>query len=346
MRIFLIILALIAVAVVASNSFFTVGPTEYAYVTHFGEHIATYDGADTDSDAGLHTRWPWPVQSVQRLDRRLQHFDLPSTELPTRDPKSNRIDKMLVVEAYACWRIADREAVSTFIRKLGTTERAEAILGQRINSQLGAEIGQLSMNDLVSINSEQVEKSMQRLWQNLTTELRPALRQDYGIELVDVRLRRFYHSPQVRSSIYERIRSERSKKAEEYRSEGQKIAEDIRSQTEEEVRNILAQARYEEEKLKGQADTEAAMIRNQAHSQDPEFYVFLKKLEKLQNILGDNKTVLLLSSHRQIFDMLFQPPQPGAVPPTVITAPPAGNGSTKTSVRDSNGTGKAGEGNQ
>jgi membrane protease subunit HflC len=150
----------------------------------------------------------------------------------------------------------------------------------------------------------------------------------------------------VRSSIYERIRSERSKKAEEYRSEGQKIAEDIRSQTEEEVRNILAQARYEEEKLKGQADTEAAMIRNQAHSQDPEFYVFLKKLEKLQNILGDNKTVLLLSSHRQIFDMLFQPPQPGAVPPTVTNASPAGNGSTKTSVRDGNGTGKSGEGDQ
>ncbi|HMF15314.1 MAG TPA: hypothetical protein VKE94_23530, partial [Gemmataceae bacterium] len=75
----------------------------------------------------------------------------------------------------------------------------------------------------------------------------------------------------------------------------------------------LADARFKEEKLKGEADNEAIRLRNEAHSKDPEFYAFLKKLDKLQNILGDNKTVLLLSSHRPIFDLLFQPPRPNGV---------------------------------
>ncbi|HWY87952.1 MAG TPA: hypothetical protein VNX28_14570, partial [Gemmataceae bacterium] len=70
-------------------------------------------------------------------------------------------------------------------------------------------------------------------------------------------------------------------------------------------------AAFEEAKLKGQADTEAMVIRNQAHQQDPEFYAFLKQMEKLQSILGDNKTVLLLSTNRPLFNLLFDPPHPG-----------------------------------
>src|SRR5687768_3910463 len=113
MRKLLIIILIILVVVLVRLSFFTVGPTEFVYLTRFGEHMATYDGADAVNDAGLHVGWPWPVMSVQRLDRRLQYFDLPATELPTRDADSpdeglgseNRIDKMLIVEAYACWRI-------------------------------------------------------------------------------------------------------------------------------------------------------------------------------------------------------------------------------------------------
>ena len=79
------------------------------------------------------------------------------------------------------------------------------------------------------------------------------------------------------------------------------------------MRDLLARANAEELRIKGEADTEAARIRNEAHSQDPEFYAFLKKMENLQSILGDNKTVLLLSSHRQMFDLLFNPPRPNGV---------------------------------
>ncbi len=73
---------------------------------------------------------------------------------------------------------------------------------------------------------------------------------------------------------------------------------------------MLAEARADEVRIKGQADADAMRIRNEAHRQDPEFYAFLKKMEKLQAILGDNKTVLLLSTNRPLFESLFQPPRP------------------------------------
>jgi membrane protease subunit HflC len=308
----LILLAL--AAVLLRMSFFTVDPTEYVYVTQFGRHVATYGGSKQDTDAGLHWRWPWPVQSIQRLDRRLQHFDLDGTELLTHDAEGKTIDKTLTVEAYVCWQIADKEAVDRFIRHLGSPERARDLLDKRINSLLGATIGQMNLDDLITTqrvgDRSKVDMTMAALQKKLKDALQTQARADYGIELVDVRLRRFNHPAAVRDSIFERIRSERDKKAAEYRSEGTRLAANIRSTAEEQVRDLLAKARFEEEKLKGEADTEAAMIRNQAHSKDPEFYVFLKKLDKLGSILGE-KTTLLLSSHREIFNLLFEPPRPG-----------------------------------
>lgn len=320
MRIFFLILLTIVALVLLRLSFYQVDATEYAYVTILGRHVATFDGADPVRGAGLHFGWPWPVQSVQRLDRRLQHFDLDSTELLTHDSGGKTIDKTLAVQAYVCWRIAGTDAVEAFITKLGTNDQARVILGQQINSQLGAEIGQMGMDDLVNTKpgkqrgQTHVDETMRSLQDKLLTALREPVRTGYGIELVDIRLRRFNHPVDVRQAIYERIKSERERKAAEYREEGTRLANNIKSEAEQQSRTLLAEARFREEKLKGEAVTEAARIRNEAHSQDPEFYAFLKKLDKMQSILGDNKTVLLLSSNRPLFDLLFSPPGPnGAV---------------------------------
>ncbi len=335
MRIFWLTLGVVVLLVVARMSVFTVDPTEFVYVTQFGAPVATYDGGAQDSDAGLHFRWPWPVQSVQRLDRRLQHFDLPATELLTHDPDGKTIDKTLTVEAYVCWRIvgkdADAGAVDRFIRRMGTPDRARTILGQRLNSQLGALVGQMRMDDLITTETEKgehrVDRTMESLRQRLMAGLQTQARDEYGVELVDVRLRRFNHPQQVRESIFARIKSERDRKAAYYASEGSKKAADIKTEADEKVRDLLAKARAQEKILKGQADTDADLIRNRAHSQDPEFYVFLKKMEKMQSILGENKALLLLSTHRPIFDLLFSPPvpngTPGAMPPGITGAPTA-----------------------
>ncbi len=216
---------------------YTVDASEYVYVTLLGKPAGTFDGSVADQGAGLHFGWPWPIETVQRLDRRLQYFDLPATEILTHDPDGKTIDKTLSIEAYVCWRIADLEAVDVFIKSLGTPERARSILGPRVNSLLGAALTQMAMDDLVSTDpgsapgTMRVDDKMQALREQLLANLRIPLRKDYGIDLADIRLRRFSHPSEVRESIFRRIRSERIKKVSEYESEGDRQAKIIESTT-------------------------------------------------------------------------------------------------------------------
>jgi membrane protease subunit HflC len=309
----------------------------------FGMPLQTYDGRN-EAEAGLHFKLPWPIQSVQRLDHRLQVFDLPAAELLTHDPKGQTIDRTLTISAYVCWQIADKEGVDRFIRTVGMPDRAEAILGQRVSSRLGAEVGNMKLDELVSVaEGKQVEERMDKLSRRLLEQASPdeegtaareglkeSARQTYGIEIVDIRLRRFNYPPQVRDAIFDRIRSERFKKVADYESEGRQLADNIKSQAEADARTTLAEARAKEQRLKGQAEADADRIRNQAHAKDVAFYTFLRKLAEYQQILGDNRTVLLLSSHRDLFDVLFKPPNPdGAAAPAKppmrpVSAKPAG----------------------
>jgi modulator of FtsH protease HflC len=337
MRSVLTVAGVAVVLLLAGSSCYSVDRTQYVYVTEFGRLMRIHDG---EIDAGLHFKWPWPIQSVQRLDHRLQVFDLPEAELLTNDSKGKTIDKTLSLSAYVCWRIAGAEGVDRFIRAVGTPDRAESILGQRITSRLGAEIGKMELDELISVAPDkQVEERMEKLSRRLLGEskeheldaganhnLIEIARSNYGIEIVDVRLRRFNYPAQVRDAIFERIRSERNKKVADYQSEGARLAENIRSQAEYEARSLLADARATEQRLKGEADAEADRIRNEAQRKDVAFYAFLKKLGEYQRILGDNKTVLLLSSHRDLFDVLFQPPKPDGSAPTLKPGAAANSG--------------------
>jgi membrane protease subunit HflC len=300
-----------AAACVAYASAFTVDATEYAYLTQFGRRVAVFDGGDPEQ-AGLHAKLPWPIQAVQRLDRRLQTFDLPGAELMTRDPRGNTIDKTLTIDAYVCWRIDGADGADRFVRAVGSLDGAQLILGQRVSSELGAAIAEMELDDLISSDSDRVDRQRERLRQRLldggTPSLRQSAKDDYGIEVVDVRLRRSNHPTAVREAIFDRIRSERGKKAAEYLSEGEKLAADIRSAAEREAAQLKADAEARAVELRGEADAEADRIRNAAQQADPRFYAFLKKLEDYQRLLGDGKTTLLLSTHRELFDLLYDPP--------------------------------------
>jgi membrane protease subunit HflC len=308
-------LLLITAAIVAPMCVFTVDRTEYVYLTQFGKHLETFDGGNGEQ-AGLHFKWPWPIQSVQRLDRRLQYFDLPGAELLTRDPKRNTIDRTLTLDAYVCWRIADARGVDQFIRSVGTPVGAQSILGQRITSELGAEIGRMELDDLINTNPEKVDGAREQLRRRLlhgsasTASLEKQAEAEYGIEVVDIRLRRSNHPPAVRDAIFKRIESERSKKKAEYESEGEQLKQNIESEGKRRVEILKAEAEAQSRTLKNAADVEAERILNEAHKKDPQFFTFLKKLEEYQRILGDNKSTLLLSTHRELFDVLFNPPMP------------------------------------
>lgn len=316
-------LCIIAAVTIARLSCYSVDAAEYAYVTVLGEHRATYDG---QTDAGLKFGFPWPIQQVLRLDRRIQQFDLPAMEQLTHDDKGNTIDKLLAIEAYVVWKIAaddaednaENTAVDRFVKGIGSAERARTILEPRINSELGAAIGQKRMDDLVNADPvgkngmTRVDVTLKELRNHLLDTLKPQVRKAYGIELIDIRLRRFNHPVAVRESIFQRIQSERSKEATKYRSEGDRLASNILSEADQEVREKLADARAKEEKIKAATDIDTAKIRNDAYSQDLKFFAFVKEMETIQSILGGPRTVLLISTHHPMFRSMFQPP--GAKP--------------------------------
>jgi membrane protease subunit HflC len=312
----------------ACSSVFTVDAVDYVYLTQFGRRVAVYDGGSAD-EAGLYFKWPWPVQSVQRLDRRLQAFDLPGAELLTHDPRGKTIDKTLTIDAYVLWRIAGKDGADRFVRTIGTVPAAQQILGQRVASELGAAIAQMELDDLVSTDADKVDQQRQRLRERLLEGGSPSLKQtameSYGIDVVDVRIRRTNHPAAVREAIFDRIRSERAKKVTDYQSEGERLAADVRSRSEREVAQMKADSEGRAIELRGEADALADRIRNEAQRLDPRFYAFLRKLEDYQRILGDGKTTLLLSTHREIFDLLYEPP-PGERPRAAKAGPPPKNG--------------------
>ncbi|MFO0929784.1 MAG: SPFH domain-containing protein [Gemmataceae bacterium] len=293
-------------------------------LTQFGRRVAVFDGGDP-TQAGLHVKLPWPVQAVQSArpaaavvrPRRAPSVHPRSASAATPSTRRRRSTPMCAGGS------PERTGADRFVRTLGSVESAQLILGQRVASELGAAIAELELDDLVSTEASRVDEQRQRLRQRLLDGGTPSLRQvldDYGIEVVDVRLRRTSHPLAVRDAIFDRIRSERAKKAADYQSEGERLAADIRSASEREVAQLKADAEARAIELRGSADAEADRIRNQAQRADPAFYAFLKKLEDYGRILGDGKSTLLLSTHRELFDLLYQPPAATAPPSTAPTA--------------------------
>jgi modulator of FtsH protease HflC len=294
---------------------FTVDQAEYAYVTQFGRPVATLDGATA---AGLHFKLPWPVQTVQRLDRRVQLFDLPPAELLTHDPQGRTIDRTLTVEAYVCWRVAGSDGVDRFLRTVGTPEQARAILGQRVTGRLGAAVGTLPLEEIVSVtDAAGVSARSDRLRDRLLGaagddgDLRDLAKSSYGIELVDVRVRRFNYPAAVRPEIARRIVSERARKAAEYQGEGVRRAAEITSAAARDAAVLEADAKAAAQRTLDRAAVEADRLRNDAHALDPEFYAFLQKVKTYQRMVSETRDVLLLSAKHELFDLLLKPPKPG-----------------------------------
>jgi membrane protease subunit HflC len=316
MRRFLIIV--VAALLWSTTCLFTVDQAEYAYLTQFGRPIAVLDGAEA---AGLHFKLPWPIQAVQRLDRRVQLFDLPPAELLTHDPHGQTIDRTLAVEAYVVWRIDGPNGVDRFLRTVGTPEQARLILGQRVTGRLGAAIGTLPMEELISVTdaagmTARSERLRDRVLGASGEDLRDLAKQSYGIELVDVRIRRFNYPAAVRPEIARRIVSERLRKAAEYQGEGTRRAAEITSTAARDAAVIEADAKAAAQRTLDRATVEADRIRNDAQALDPEFYAFLQKLKTYQRILNDTRDVLLLSAKHELFDLLLKPPKA-----TSMTAP-------------------------
>ena len=278
-------IALIALIAIA-RSVVIVDQAEVVYVTEFGRSVRLID------QPGLW--WKWPYQSRRSFDKRLQLDSPPPREMLTGDKKN------LEVSWYAVWKIAD---VERFLRALRTLPDASARLEDMAASVLAAELGQHELSTLVRV--DQSASALDAMMSEVKGRIAEQAGKEYGVEVVDVRLRRLNYPEEVRSAVFDQIRSERAKVAAKNRAEGESKARTIRSAADLERAKQVAQAEADAARILGEGEAEATRLANAAHAADPSFYQFLKTLETYREAL-DRKTTLILSAESDFLRLLTQ----------------------------------------
>lgn len=275
-----------AVVVLAWLTFYSVRETEFVLVTQFGKPLYTV------TDAGLHAKWFF--QNTNYFDRRLRVYNPRPSEFLTRDKKN------LVIESYVAWRIQDPKR---FVETVGDPIAAEMRLHDIVWSGLSAALGTEDLESIISTNLEVVRaKDMLDKLSDVTD--RAALSR-YGIEVVDVRIKRLNLPEQNKQSVYARMRAERERIARQYRAEGEEQALSIRADADRQKEEILSVAYKQAEKTKGEGDAESTRIYSQAYSRNPRFYKLLRTLESYKKIL-DDKTTAILSSDSELLKIFMQ----------------------------------------
>ena len=267
-------------------TFYTTRETEFALITQFGRPVRTV------VNAGLHVKWPF--QSILRFDRRLRVYNPRPSEFLTRDKKN------LVIENYVAWRIDDPDR---FVKSVGDTAAAEMRLHDIIWSGLSAALGTLDLESLVSASADKVQAAA--MLDLLTTHADRTALEQYGIRVVDVRIKRLNLPEQNKQSVFARMRAERGRIAMQYRAEGEEQALVIRASADREKEAILSAAYKDAETIRGEGDAQATRIYGEAYSKNPHFYKLVRTLESYKKVL-DDKTTIILNSDSALLKVLTQ----------------------------------------
>ncbi|HKQ78871.1 MAG TPA: protease modulator HflC [Blastocatellia bacterium] len=286
-RKFLTIAALALVALtLLYRTVFTVDETQFAIVTQFGKPVRTI------KDAGLKLKWPW--QSLLSFEKRLMVYNPRPSEFLTRDKKN------IVVDSYVAWRIADP---NRFLQTVNDRTGAEMRLHDTVWAAAAAALGNTDLSSLISSKPE--EAPVQDMMRQVTEHSRARALEQYGIEIVDVRMKRLNLPAQNRESVFARMRAERERIAKQYRAEGEAEALKIRAEADKEKARIISEAYREAEKIRGDGDAQSTRIYAEAYSRDPKFYKLVRTLEAYKKVIDPNTTAIL-SSDSELLKLLTQ----------------------------------------
>ncbi len=274
---------------------FQVRQTDLVVLTRFGQPVRVIE------KPGLYFKWPWPIESVNRFDGRLQFFDSRISETLTRDKRN------VIIPLFVVWRIFDP---LKFLESIGGLENAQNKLDSLIASAKNAVLGSYDFGQLVSMNPAEVK--LGEIETRIVGATAHRAKSSFGIDIAQVGIRRLT-LPEINTHyVFERMSAERAQFAERYRAEGRQQADQIRAETDAEASLILANARKKSDEIRGKGEAEAARIYALADAQDPDFYKFLRKLEVLRKAVGTN-TTLVIDADAPPFDMLkISPDVPGA----------------------------------
>ena len=265
----LVIGAIVVALLVLSQTVFVVGEWQQALITQFGKPVRTI------REPGLYVKVP-VVQTLSRFERRILATDVQAAEYLTLDKKR------LAVDHVSRWRISDP---LEFYRTVRDTRGAMARLDDIIFARLRQEIAKHNFADFI-------REKREGIMQVVTAGTRE-MAASFGIEVVDVRIKRADLPTEVQASVYARMRAERERIAKRYRAEGEERARKIRASADKEREILVAKAYEESQRMIGEADAQAIATYARAFGQDPEFYGFLRRLESYEKIFAGGTTVVL-----------------------------------------------------
>ena len=273
------IIILLVIILGLPQVFFIMDETEQAVVVQMGEPVKVI------TMPGLNVKKPF-IQNVLKFEKRLLEYDSAPAEILTKDKKN------LVLDNYCRWRIVD---ALKFLESVGTETRAQSRLDDIVYAELRVQLG---LHNLVDVISNVRETMMKKV-----TEASNQKAQRYGIEILDVRIKRADLPQENEKHVFGRMRAEREREAKKYRSEGEEEALKIRANTDKEKKIILAKAYKEAQQIKGEGEARAVKIYADAYTLDPDYYYFTRTLEAYKKSLSQN-TSFVSSADNEFFEYL------------------------------------------
>ncbi len=292
--------AVLLLWILLSSGFYTVSEWDQVVITQFGKAVG-----EPKVESGLRFKIPF-IQKIHRYEKRIMRWDGDPKEIPTRDKR------FIYMDTTARWKIVDAQK---FLEVLGTYTQAYAKLDDIIDAVLRDYVSANPLVELVRTTNEMpsvedvegkvlspfkdeattpetVILGREKITRAILAEASKAMAA-FGMELVDVRIKRINYVEQVRRKVYERMVSERKRKAAQFRSEGEGKKAEILGQMEKELKLIVSGAYRTAEEIRGVADAEATKIYGKAYGEDPAFYAFFKTLETYKDAAYKNASVIL-----------------------------------------------------
>jgi membrane protease subunit HflC len=273
------ILLLLALVLVGSSALFVVKETERAILLRFGEV------QEADLAPGLHFKIPF-VNTVRKFDARILTITADAQSFLTLEQKA------LVVDSFAKWRIVD--VVKFYTAVSGDEFQANQRLADRINSGLRDKFGERDLQEVVS-----GERDL--LMDEITRDLNLTVGDELGIEVIDVRVKQIELPADVRTSVYERMASERQREAQQLRSRGSELAIGIEADADRQEAVLLVEAYRDAERIRGEGDALAASTYAEAFSKDEEFYAFTRSLNSYRESFSNKGDIMLIDPKSEYF---------------------------------------------
>jgi membrane protease subunit HflC len=266
----------------AMDGIFVVKETERAILLRFG--------AVTRADVPPGIHWKWPIaEEVKRTDARILTLDSRPERYFTLEKKP------LIVDSFAKWRVEDAEKYYTASSFDET--RANRLLAERVNQGLRDQISRRDMHEVIS-----GERDL--LMEELTQSLNTTMLREFGVSVIDVRVKRIDLPPEVSSAVYERMNSERQIEARQHRANGRELALGVRADADRQSVVISAEAYREAEQTRGDGDADAAARYAKAYNADPEFYNFYRSINAYTKVFGNKSDLLVLDPSSDFFKYL------------------------------------------